>query len=99
MWRLFKDHQKAFEMVNYKIFLTLAEVIYAVLNSDEDEHEIVRIPPEQGNGNVTDEEEGDVNNVANSANTVLPNAGTLEVHKKSDGDGDGIIKNSERKLK
>ena len=39
-----------------------------------------------------------MNNVANSANTVLPNAGTLEVHKNSDGDGDGIIKNSERKL-
>ena len=83
------------------IFLTLAEVIDAVLNSDEDKHEIVTIPPLQGNGNVTDEEEGDVNNVANSANTVLPNnvAGSVEVHKNPDGHGDTIIKNNELKPK
>ena len=81
-------------MANYKRFLALAEITVAVLDSDD---EIVIIPPEQGNGNATDEEEGDKNDLVNSANTELLNdvAGTLEVHKNSDGDGDATIENSE----
>lgn len=89
-------------MKNYKRFLTSAEVIDAVLDSDDEgEHEIVTIPPEQGNGNVTDDEEGDENDVANLANTELPNdvARTPEVHKNSNGDDDAITKNSENKSK
>lgn len=102
MWRLCEDHQKEFEMKNYKRFLTSAEVIDAVLDSDDEgEHEIVTILPEQGNGNVTDDDEGDENDVANLANTELPNdvARTAEVHKNSNGDDDAIIKNSENKSK
>ena len=54
MLRLCEDQQKEFEMTNYRRFLTLTEVIHAILNShDEGEHEIVIIPLEQGNGNVT----------------------------------------------
>ena len=102
MWRLCEDHKKDFEMKNYKRFLTSAEVIDAVLDSDDEgEHEIVTILLEQGNGNVTDDDEGDENDVANLANTELPNdvARTAEVHKNSNGDDDAIIKNSENKSK
>ena len=97
-----EDHQKEFEMTNYKRFLTLAEVTEKVLYSgNEGEHKIVIIPPEKRNGNVTDEEERDENNTANLANTELPNkvAGTPEVHKNSDGDNDVIIKNTKPKSK
>ena len=50
MLRLCEDQQKEFEMTNYRRFPTLTGVIHAILDSHD---EIVIIPLEQGNGNVT----------------------------------------------
>ena len=102
MWRLCEDHPNEFEIANYKRFVTLTEVIDTVIDSDDEgEHETVIITPKQGNGNVTDREERDENDVANSLNAELPNdvAGTLEVHKNFDGDCNAIIKNGKPKSK
>ena len=81
-------------------FPDTAGIIDVVLDFDDDDG-IAIILPEQGNGNVADEEEGDGNNLASSANAEFPNdvAGTLDVHKSSDSDGDTLIKNSEPESK
>lgn len=70
-------------MANYQRFLTVSEVVMAVLDSDDKgRHEFVIICQ-----------------VSNSANKELSNdvAGTPEVHKNSG--GDSIIKNSKHKSK